>query len=135
MVTPTYCVYTNNKGERILGIPTPDYFASAAFIKYGNFDGVAGYKFGIITGDDAKQYCVNKSRITPVKNEDELNILKAKTCPEFTLTEELRNIPVVGIKAYMDTSTFWAVNGVIMLKERGYSEEQIKEYYKGIANS
>lgn len=129
-----YCVYTNNKGERILGIARPGYFASDSFIENGHFDDILGEKFGIITGDDAKQYCVNKSRITPVED-NELSLLRSKCCPLFLLVEELVQVEPTGIKAQGNVELFWALNTPVNMLGLGYSLEQIRSHYLSISGN
>jgi hypothetical protein len=134
MNTPKYCVYTNNKGERILGIARPGYFASDSFIENGNFDDILGDKFGIITGDDAKQYCVNKSRITSVED-NELSLLRSKCCPLFLLIEKIVCIEPTDPKAQMNIAMFWALNAPANMLEMGYSIEQIRSHFLSLSGN
>ena len=113
----------------ILFYTTGGTFASDAWIASGgkNFGDVLGRKFLAITGDDGKEYNLNRDNISPITHE-QLEEMLPKAHPALQLIVELDKLECKDPHCYAKWVEAKSFNHIPSLMEN-YPIEEIKEYY------
>lgn len=125
-----YVVAEINGVERLCKVKR-GYFASDSWFEKGNFDDVAGAKFGIVDGSDGEAGWISKSNIHALKDEVEFAKLYKDTCEAFQIRDYIEEAILPNKNK---GNTYWKayikLDNIPLYVEKGFTSEEIISYFE-----
>lgn len=126
-----YVVAELNGVERLCKVKR-GYFASDSWLEKGNFDGIAGNKFGIVDGANGVAGWVSKSNIRALKDEVEFDQLYKETCEEFKLRDYIEENIMSKKKPCNYWQAYIRLDYIPLYIDKGFTREEIIEYFQNL---